>query len=401
MSGNEAIAKRAQKVLTPNYKQQPVAFVRGEGVRVWDADGKEYLDFFGGAAVSALGHCHPAMVRALERQARAIWHTSNHYFIDRQVELAEALLAVTPWASRAFFCNSGTEANEVMLKTARKVFSDQGRPERHEIVACVDSFHGRTLFAVSVGGQPKYQHGFEPLVPGIRHIPFGDVAALEAALTERTAAFIVEPILGESGVVTPPEGYLKAARELTRKKGVLLCVDEVQTGVGRTGKMWAHEWDGIAPDLMSVAKGLGSGFPIGAMLATEEVGTHLTPGSHGCTFGGNPLACAVGLAVLGEMTGGVISRSQEISARLVAGLGRLKAGGRVTGVRGRGMLLAVLLKGVQAGDVLKEARDRGLLVNAIGEGVLRLAPPLNLSPADADLAVERLGAALAAAPAKP
>jgi acetylornithine/N-succinyldiaminopimelate aminotransferase len=402
MSGNEAIAQRAQKVLTPNYRQQPVAFVRGAGTRLWDADGKEYLDFLGGVAVNVLGHCHPALVRALEAQAREVWHTSNHYFIPRQVELAEALVAVTPFAARAFFCNSGAEANEVMLKLARKFHADKGKPERNEIVACVDSFHGRTLFTVSVGGQEKYQHGFEPLVPGVRHVPFGDVAALEAALTDRTAAFIVEPILGESGVVMPPEGYLRAARELTKKKGVLLCVDEVQTGTGRTGKMWGHQWDGIDPDLISVAKGLGGGFPIGALLASEEVGNHLGPGSHGSTFGGNPLGCAVALAVLKELgPGGVLEGSRTTSARLVAGLEKLKEGGRVTGVRGRGMLLGVLLKGVNAAEVMKGARDRGLLVNAIGDGVLRLAPPLNLTSADADQAVERLGAALAAAPAHP
>ena len=401
MSGNEEIAKRAQKVLTPNYKQQPVAFVRGEGVRVWDADGKEYLDFLGGVAVNVLGHCAPALVRALEEQARTLWHVSNHYFIPRQVELAEALLAVTPFASRAFFCNSGAEANEVMFKLARKYFADQGKPERNEIVACVDSFHGRTLFTVTVGGQEKYQHGFEPLVPGIRHVPYGDAAALEAALTERTAAFIVEPIMGESGVVVPPDGYLRSARELTKRKGVLLCLDEVQTGMGRTGKMWAHEWEGIAPDLVSSAKGIAGGFPMGALLASEEVGLHLSAGSHGSTFGGNPLGSAVAAAVLKELRGGVLEASRAVSARLVAGLEGLKGGGRVANVRGRGMLLGVVLKGVAAGDVMKEARDRGLLVNAIGDGVLRLAPPLNLTPADADLAVERLGAALAAAPGKP
>jgi acetylornithine/N-succinyldiaminopimelate aminotransferase len=401
MTGNESFAQRAAKALTPNYRPQPVAFVRGEGARVWDADGKEYLDFLGGVAVNVLGHCHPALVRALEEQARTLWHVSNHFYIPRQIEAAEALIAATPFASRAFFCNSGAEANEVMLKLARKYFADQGQPARNEIVACADSFHGRTLFTVSVGGQEKYRQGFEPLVPGIRHVPYGDAAALEAALDERTAAFIVEPILGESGVLTPPEGYLKAAREITRRKGVLLCLDEVQTGTGRTGKMWAHQWEGIAPDLMSVAKGLGGGFPIGALLATEEVGSHLSAGSHGSTFGGNPLGCACALAVLKELSGGLLARSLEVSARLVAGLEKLKAGGRVKLVRGRGMLLGVVLRGVDAGEVMKEARARGLIVNAIGTDVLRLAPPLTLTPADADLAVERLGAALAAAPAKP
>jgi acetylornithine/N-succinyldiaminopimelate aminotransferase len=399
MNGNAAWAERANRALTPNYRQQPIALVRGEGVRVWDAEGKEYLDLLGGVAANALGHCHPALVRALEEQARTLWHVSNHYFIPRQIELAEALLAVTPFARRAFFCNSGAEANEVMLKLARKYHADLGHPERNEIVSCRDSFHGRTLFTVTVGGQPKYQHGFEPLVPGVRHIPFGDVAALEAALDARTAAFIVEPILGESGVVPAPEGYLEAAREMTRRKGVLLCLDEIQTGMGRTGRMWAHEWTGIAPDLMSVAKALCGGFPAGALLASEEVGAHLTSGSHGSTFGGNPLACAAGLAVLAELRGGLLERSREVAARLRAGLERLRPEGRVERVRGQGMLLGLVLRGVAAAEVMQGARERGLLVNAIGDDVLRLAPPLTLTAAEADLAVERLGAAFAAAPA--
>ena len=400
MTGNSAWAERAQKALTPNYRQQPIALVRGEGARVWDADGKEYLDFLGGDATNVLGHCHPALVRALEEQGRTLWHVSNHYFIPRQIELAEARLAVTPFARRVFFCNSGAEANEAMLKLARKFHADRGHPERNEIVACTDSFHGRTLFTVTAGGQPKYQQGFEPLVPGVRHVPYGDLAALDAALGPKTAAFIVEPIQGESGVVPSPEGYLEAARELTRKRGVLLCLDEVQTGLGRTGRTWFHEWLGIAPDLMSSAKGLGGGFPIGALLASEVVGAHLGPGSHGSTFGGNPLACAVSLAVLRELKGGVLERSRDVAARLRAGLEALTAAGRVDRVRGRGMLLGVVLRGVAAGEVMKGARDRGLLVNAIGDDVIRLAPPLTLSPADADLAVERLAAAIAAAPAK-
>ncbi len=400
MIGNAAWAERAQRALTPNYRQQPIALVRGEGVRVWDADGKEYLDFLGGVAVNALGHCHPALVRALEEQARTLWHVSNHYFVPLQIELAEQLLAVTPFARRAFFCNSGAEANEAMLKLARKYHADRGHPERNEIVSCVDSFHGRTLFTVTAGGQEKYRHGFEPLVPGLRHVPYGDLAALDAALDERTAAFLVEPIQGESGVVPAPDGYLEAARELTRKRGALLCLDEVQTGVGRTGKMWCHEWAAMVPDLMSVAKALGGGFPLGALLASEEVGAHLSAGSHGSTFGGNPLGCAVALAVLRELRGGLLERSREVGARLRAALEALRTGGRVDRVRGRGMLLGLVLRGVAAGEVMKGARERGLLVNAIGDDVLRLAPPLTLGEAEADLAVERLAAALAAAPAK-
>lgn len=399
MSLTEQWAARAQAALTPNYKPNPVALVRGRGVRVWDVDGKAYLEFLGGVAVNVLGHCHPAAVAALAEQAGELWHVSNHYLVPRQIELAEALLAVTPFARRAFFCNSGAEANEVMLKLARKYHADRGHPERHQIVSTLNSFHGRTLFTVTAGGQEKYQHGFEPLVPGIRHVPYGDVAALERALDERTAAFIVEPIQGEAGVVVPPPGYLEAARELTRRAGALLCLDEVQTGVGRTGRMWAHEWAGIEPDLMSSAKALGAGFPIGALLASEEVGAHLTAGSHGSTYGGNPLACAVALAVLRELRGGVLERSREVGAHLRSRLEALSAGGRVRGVRGQGLLLAVLLQGVKAPAVMQAARERGLLVNAIGDDVLRLAPPLTLTAAEADEAVELLGAALAAAPA--
>lgn len=399
MTLNDQWAARAKAALTPNNRQQPIAIVRGEGCRVWDADGHEYLDFFGGVAVDALGHCHPALVRALEEQGRTLWHVSNHFFIPRQIELAEALLANTPFARRAFFCNSGAEANEAMLKLARKYHADQGHPERHEIVACKGSFHGRTLFTVTAGGQEKYQEGFQPLVPGVRHVPFGDIEALRGALTDRTAAFIVEPTLGEAGVIPGPTGYLAAARELTRNVGALLCLDEIQTGMGRTGRFWAHEWEGVSPDLMSSAKALAGGFPIGALLATEEVGLHLTPGSHGTTFGGNPLACAVALAVVRELEGGLLDRSREVAERLHRGLTGLIDKGRVTEVRGRGMLLGVVLKGVLAADVGRCARERGILINPIGESVLRLAPALILSASEVDEGVARLGAAIEAAPA--
>ncbi|MBI5070516.1 MAG: acetylornithine transaminase [Deltaproteobacteria bacterium] len=399
MSHSQAWAARAQKVLTPNYRQQPLALVRGQGARVWDADGKEYLDLLGGVAVNALGHCHPALVKALTEQAGTLWHVSNHFFIPRQIELAEALLRHTPWAGRAFFCNSGCEANEAMLKLSRKFHADLGHPERHEIVSCVDSFHGRTLFTVTAGGQEKYQHGFEPLVPGVRHVRFGDVEALRAALTDRTAAFIVEPTLGEAGVFPAPEGYLAAARELTRKAGALLCLDEIQTGIGRTGRWWAHEWAGVTPDILSSAKALGGGFPIGAILATEEVGQHLGGGSHGTTFGGNPLACATALAVLRELEGGVLERSVEVAASLREQLLALRAGGRLVDVRGRGMLLGLALRGVAAPEVGRLCREAGVLVNPIGDDTIRLAPPLTLTAGEAAEVVLRIGAALAAAPA--
>jgi acetylornithine/N-succinyldiaminopimelate aminotransferase len=398
MSANESIVARARQVLTPNYRQAPVALVRGQGSRVWDADGREYLDAICGIAVNALGHCPPAVVRALEEQARELWHVSNLYYTPRAVELAEELTRPPGFARRAFFCNSGAEANEAMLKLARKFHADRGHPERNEIVACVNSFHGRTLFALTATGQEKYHHGFEPLVPGVRHVPFGDAAALEAALGPRTAAFVVEPIQAEAGVLPAPAGYLAAARELTRAAGALLCLDEVQTGMGRTGTLWAHEAEGVVPDLLSSAKAIANGFPMGALLASEEVGLHLTPGSHASTFGGTALASAVALATLREIRA-VLPGSRRVAARLRERLAALEPGGRVAGVRGRGMLLGVLVRGVKAGDVVEAARARGLLVNAIGDEVVRLAPALNLSEADADEIAARLGAAVAAAPA--
>jgi len=400
MSASDSIIARAQRALTPNYRQAPVVLVRGEGSRVWDADGREYLDCIAGIATVALGHCNPALVKALDEQARTLWHVSNLFYTPRAVELAEALAGTTTWAKRVFFCNSGAESNEAMLKLARKFHADQGRPEQHEIVACENSFHGRTMFALAATGQPKYHHGFEPLVPGVRHVPYGDDAALEAAIGPRTAAFIVEPIQGEAGVMPAPAGYLARARALTKKVGALLCFDEVQTGLGRTGKMWAHEWEGVTPDLMSSAKALANGYPMGAMLATDEAGAHLSPGSHASTFGGNALGAAVALAALREIRR-VLPEAEKVSARIFERVRALaNAGGRVAGARGKGMLLGVLLRGVDAGDVVQLARERGLLANAIGADVVRLAPPLTLTATEADLAVDRLAQAIAAAPAR-
>src|SRR5512139_166975 len=400
MNAQDPIIQRAQAVLTPNYRQAPVVLVRGEGSRVWDADGKEYLDCIAGIATVALGHCNPVLVRALEDQARTLWHVSNLFYNPRAVELAEALVRSSSFARRVFLCNSGAESNEAMLKLARKFHADAGHPERNEIVACEDSFHGRTMFALAATGQPKYHHGFEPLVPGVRFVPYGDAAALASALGPRTAAFIVEPIQGEAGVMPAPAGYLAKAREITRKAGALLCFDEVQTGMGRTGRMWAHEWEGVTPDLMSAAKALANGYPMGALLATEEAGVHLGPGSHASTFGGNALGAAVALAALAEIRR-ILPEAERVSARLFERLGALATPtGRIAGVRGRGMLLGILVRGVDATEVVRVAREGGLLANAIGTDVVRLAPALTLTAAEADLAVDRLAAAIAAAPAR-
>jgi acetylornithine/N-succinyldiaminopimelate aminotransferase len=399
MTLTDSIVQRAQAVFTPNYRQAPVVLVRGRGSRVWDAEGREYLDAIAGIATCALGHCHPALVEALEAQARELWHVSNLFYNPRAVELCEALVKTAPFARRVFLCNSGAESNEAMLKLARKYHADHGHRERNEIVACHHSFHGRTMFALAATGQPKYHHGFEPLVPGVRHIPFGDVAALEAALTSTTAAFIVEPIQGEAGVFPAPSGYLQKARQLTREKGALLLFDEVQVGMGRTGRMWGHQWDEVSPDLMSSAKALANGYPMGALLASEEVGSHLTPGSHASTFGGNALGAAVALRTL-QLIQEALPGAVRVGARLARGLEALASGGRVASVRGRGLLLGVVVKGVDAAAVVGLARDRGLLCNAIGDSVVRLAPALTLSDAEADEAVDKLGAAISAAPAR-
>jgi acetylornithine/N-succinyldiaminopimelate aminotransferase len=399
MTLTDSIVQRAQAVFTPNYRQAPVVLVRGRGSRVWDAEGREYLDAIAGIATCALGHCHPALVEALEAQARELWHVSNLFYNPRAVELCEALVKTAPFARRVFLCNSGAESNEAMLKLARKYHADHGHGERNEIVACHDSFHGRTMFALAATGQPKYHHGFEPLVPGVRHIPFGDVAALEAALTSTTAAFIVEPIQGEAGVFPAPSGYLQKARQLTRERGALLLFDEVQVGMGRTGRMWGHQWDEVSPDLMSSAKALANGYPMGALLASEEVGSHLTPGSHASTFGGNALGAAVALRTL-QLIQEALPGAVRVGARLARGLEALASGGRVASVRGRGLLLGVVVKGVDAAAVVGLARDRGLLCNAIGDSVVRLAPALTLSDAEADEAVDKLGAAISAAPAR-
>jgi acetylornithine/N-succinyldiaminopimelate aminotransferase len=398
MTQTEHVIQRGQKFLTPNYRQAPLVLVRGRGARVWDAEGREYLDAIAGIATCSLGHCHPALVEVIEQQARELWHVSNLFFTPKAVELAEALAGTTSWARRVFLCNSGAESNEALLKLARRYHADRGAPERHEIVACHNSFHGRTLFALTCTGQPKYHHGFEPLVPGVRHVPYGDVAALEAAVTDRTALFLVEPIQGEAGVFPAPAGYLAAARELTRRKGALLGFDEVQTGMGRTGKLWAHEWEGVTPDLMSSAKALANGYPMGALLASEEVGSHLTPGTHASTFGGNALGAAVAVRAI-QLIRELLPEVAARSAQLVARLGALRPGGRVVEVRGRGLLLGVVLQGIDAGAVVEAARARGLLCNSIGDRVVRLAPPLTLTAAEADEAADKLAAAIAAVPA--
>ncbi|HEX9577705.1 MAG TPA: acetylornithine transaminase [Myxococcales bacterium] len=395
---NESLVQRAQSVLFQNYRTQPIALVRGEGSYVWDADGKRYLDFIGGIATVSVGHANPRVREALMEQAKLIWHASNLYLTEPQIRLAEKLTAQTKTLKRAFFCNSGTEANEAMIKLARHYHVVNGAPERIEILCFNNSFHGRTMGSLAATGQPKYQQGFGPLPQGFRFLDFGDVAQLEKAVTPQTCAVMLEPLQGEAGVLPAPEGYLGRVRELCTRHGALMLLDEVQTGMGRTGAYFAHQHARIEPDAMSLAKGIAGGVPLGALLAREDVAKAFTPGTHASTFGGNPLATAAACAVMDLLQGGLLEQVQRTGGRLsqrLAGLARKTP--RATGERGQGLLRAVLLSEDLAPKVVAKAREMGLLVNSIGDRVIRLAPPLTVSEEEIDRAADLLGEAIAKA----
>jgi acetylornithine/N-succinyldiaminopimelate aminotransferase len=374
---NQKIAEQASRVLIGNYRPQPIALVRGEGCWLYDADGRRYLDLMAGIATTVLGHCHPRVVAALEAQAKALWHVSNLYYTEPQTVLAE-LLTAHSFADRAFFCNSGAEANEAALKLARRWHRVRG-DDRFEIVAFEGGFHGRTLFTVSVTGTPAYWQGFEPLVEGVRFAPFGDLDAVKAQLSSRTAAIIVEPVQGEGGVRVAPPGFLSGLRELSNECGCLLIFDEVQSGLGRTGSLFAYEEHGVTPDLMTLAKALGNGIPIGAMLCREELAGALVPGTHGSTLGGNPLACACGVAVVSELVeSGLLAHAREVGTYLAKELRDLAARlgpDRVVEARGVGLLHALELPGPSA-EIIQRCREKGVLVIAAGPKVIRFAPPL-------------------------
>ena len=399
MSHNEEIAARFGAVLTPNYRPQPIALVRGEGSYLFDADGRRYLDLMGGIATAVLGHCHPRVIAALDKQARTLWHASNLFVTAPQVELAERLLRHC-FAERVFFSNSGAEANEAALKLSRRYHRDRGQ-DRFEVIAFLGAFHGRTLFTVSATGTPAYWKGFEPLVPGVMHAPYGDLDAVSKLLSPRTAAILVEPIQGEGGVRPAPPGFLAGLRRLADENGCLLIFDEVQTGMGRTGALFAHQHEqiGVVPDLMTLAKALGNGIPIGAMLTRTEIAASLVPGTHASTFGGNPLAAACAAAVLDELIeGGVLERSRKVGEHLGARLEQLAARlgrTRVVEVRGLGHLRGVELPG-PAAPVLDRCRAEGVLMINAGERVVRIAPALTISEAQIDEGVAALERAIAA-----
>jgi len=375
------------------YARQPVAFVRGRGAELWDADGKRYLDFFAGLAVNNLGHCHPAVVEAIREQATTLLHASNVYHTLPAGELC-ALLCRLSFAERVFLCNSGAEANEAAMKLARRWGSQQGGG-RFEILATTGSFHGRTFATLTATGQEKYHTGFLPLLPGVRLVPYGELGAMEAAVRDETVAIMVEPIQGEGGVVVPPAGYLPGLRALTERKNVLLILDEIQCGMGRTGRLFAHEHAGITPDIMTLAKALGGGLPIGAMLTTERIAAAFTPGSHGTTFGGNPVACAAAVAALGALADPALlaharTVGQHFRARLEALLGR----GGITQVRGLGLMLGAVLDRPGA-PVVDRCREAGLIINCTAERVLRFLPPLVVTRAQVDEGFAVLERALA------
>lgn len=386
----------SDKHLMTFAKRYPVALVRGEGTRVWDSDGKEYLDFTGGIAVTALGHCHPKVVGTLREQAATLLHVSNLFHIPQQAQLA-ALLCEHSFADRVFFSNSGAEANETAIKLARKWAKEHGSSDRGDIISMRGGFHGRTLATVTATAQEKYHHGFEPLPGGFKYVAFNDLKALERAIDSRTAAVLVEPIQGEGGINVPDDGYLPGMRKLCDEAGILLVFDEIQTGMGRTGRLWAYEHSGITPDIMTVAKALANGVPIGATLATDDVARVFTPGTHGSTFGGNPLATAVGLTVFGTLIEDKLAeRAGRMGKVLAQGLEAIRAKHpkAVKEIRGRGLLAGLDLVPPVA-DAVAACRERGLLVLTAGDNTLRLAPPLIVTDNEVAQACGIIDAALA------
>ena len=380
---------------TPNYgSRAPICLVRGDGLRVWDSDGREYLDFGSGIAVTSLGHCHPRVTGAIQEAAATLVHVSNLYHSAPQIHLAKMLVEHS-FAERVFFSNSGAEANEAAIKLARKYAHERLSTDRSEIIATKNSFHGRTLATVSATGQPKYQQGFEPLVPGFKHVPYNDLRAMERAIDNHTAAVLVEPIQGEGGVHVPDDDYLPGLRKLCDEAGALLIFDEIQTGVGRTGRLWCYEHAGVEPDIMTLAKALANGVPIGAMLTRDDIASVLTAGTHGSTFGGTPFVCSVALATLSTIIEDKVPEQAARTGRhLVAGLRRIQSEGKgITAIRGRGLLIGIELT-VAAGPLVDACREAGLLVLSAGDRVLRLAPPLIVTEKECDRALDVVAAVI-------
>ncbi|MFB3894672.1 MAG: acetylornithine transaminase [bacterium] len=386
----QQIKELAAKYIMNTYGIRDIALVRGQGVKVWDAEGQEYLDFVGGIAVNLLGHCHPTVVEAINQQAQTLIHVSNLYCIEPQVKLAELLCRIS-FAEKCFFCNSGAEANEAAIKLARKYAKLNIAPDKYEIITMLNSFHGRTLAAITATGQPKYQHGFEPLVPGFVYATFNDLASVKEKINQHTCAIMVEPIQGESGVHPSTPEFLSGLRQLCTEHNLLLIYDEVQCGLGRVGKMFGYELYGIPPDIMTLSKGLGGGVPIGATLATDKIAAAFSPGNHASTFGGNPLASAAAIAALQTILDQKLAENAtKQGAYFYQQLLDLKKKyDFITDVRGKGLLLGLQLDREGKPFVVKCA-EKGLLINCAAEKVLRFLPPLIINQQHIDEAISIL-----------
>jgi predicted acetylornithine/succinylornithine family transaminase len=391
---NLEIAALTDKYVARTYARIPIALVRGKGTRVWDADGKEYLDFLAGIAVNNLGHCHPAIVRAIREQSKKLLHVSNLYHILPQSELARELCHHS-FAERVFFCNSGAEANEAAIKLVRR-YGLEKLGGKYEILSTHNSFHGRTLATLTATGQEKIRAGYDPLPSGFRQVPYDDLAAIEEAIDEKkTAAVLVEPIQAEGGVNVPGEAYMRGLRELCDQRGILLIFDEVQTGMGRTGTLFGYEHFAIKPDIMTLAKALGGGLPLGAMLAREEIATSFGPGSHASTFGGNPVACSAGLVVMQTLLGGALKNCLQMGQYFVKGLEALqKRFSFIREVRGKGLMIGMELE-IEGGKVADSCMQEGLLLNCTAYKVLRFVPPLTIKRNEIDRGLDILDKVLA------
>ncbi|HNR13540.1 MAG TPA: acetylornithine transaminase [Thermodesulfobacteriota bacterium] len=385
----------AQQFLFNTYNRFPITLVKGRGCSVWDEQGNEYLDFVAGIAVCNLGHCHPAIVEAVQKQVNTLIHVSNLYHSKPQVDCARLLTEVC-FADKVFFCNSGAEANEGAMKLTRKYMRDRCGNDRFEVITATNSFHGRTMMTLTATGQDKVKKGFEPLVPGFRHVPFNNMEALTEAITDRTAAVLLEPIQGEGGIVCPDLGYLSAVRNVCDERGLLLIFDEIQTGMGRTGTLFAYQHYGVLPDIMTLAKGLAGGLPIGAVLTRNEIAASLGPGTHATTFGGNPVVTAAALAALTTINDPeFLGHCRAMGAALMEGLQQLKTTYPVIReIRGKGLLVGMDLS-IPGAEVVRQCMEKGVLVNCVQDTVLRFIPPLVVTRREIDTLISTLDAVLA------
>lgn len=372
------------------YNRIPIMPVRGAGVRIWDSEGKEYLDFVAGIAVCNLGHCHPKVVEALKSQAERLIHVSNLYYIRPQIEFAEKLIE-NSFDGQVFFCNSGAEANEAAIKLARKYAHEKRGEDHYELITMENSFHGRTMATVTATGQRKFQVGFDPLLNGFKYVPYDNPEALEAAVTEKTCGVLLEPIQGEGGIKIPDPGYLREVRRICDERGILMILDEVQVGMGRTGKLFAYQHSGIEPDIMTLAKALGNGYPMGAMIAKREIASVFVPGAHASTFGGNPLGMVAGLATLQTMLeDGVLENCRRMGAYFLEKLAGLKEKHSIIReIRGKGLMIGAELA-IEGREIVDRCREKGLLINCTAGNVLRFVPPLVVNESEIDECVKIL-----------